>query len=600
MAATRTWMFIVPFLVSTAQSQNTVWFSNTEDPVQIGSSCLVLEDSGNHLRFSDLVSPDIFRQFRPTGHDIPNFGFTSSTIWILGRIGNRGDNASHLVLEVGYPLIDFLRVYVQNSDGSVLIQEGGTSILQGPGLKNRNPVFRLSVAPRDSVTILLQVLSSGAMVVPLTLHHEDRFLQKINDENLILGMYYGILLVLLTYNLILFFSFRDVVYLCYTVLVFCFGLSQFTFDGFLHLYLPGVHPWVGQHIFPFAFAVNIVVAQVLTQRLLATNANAPSYDKVMNLMKAAGILAMLVIPVLPLRFLYPTVSVLTIIAVLVLLPPGILRWRQGYQPAKPFTVAIAALSVAVLVRMFRNLGILSDISLGVHPVHFGTLLDALLLSVSLSDRVNLRKIENELGKVELRDRLARDLHDDLASTLGSISLFATSLSSKLKRAPREVRELIDRIGAMASDSVDTISDIVWSVSPERDTMSQLLTRMQDFASQLCTAHGIQYELIMSPGPVELWLNPEVRRNLYLVFKEAIHNAVRHSGARKITVEAGITGATFKLQVRDNGRGFRTARRPGRGHGVRSMEKRALSIGANFKLETSPGSGTSVVLSKKMT
>lgn len=601
MAATRKWMFCIPFLLCTAQSQNPVWVDNTGEPVHIGSSCLVLEDSGNYLRFPELLSPSTLAQFRPSGHDIPNFGFTNSTIWILTKVANGGDRELHLILETGYPLLDFIRVYVRNSDGSVLMQEGGTSIMRdASALKSRNPVFRLALAGNDSVTIGLQILSSGAIVVPLTLHHENSFLQNVNDENLILGMYYGILLVLLVYNLILFFSFRDIVYLCYTLLVFCFGLSQFTFDGFMLLYFPSAHPWIVQHIFPFAFAANIIVAQVLTQRLLATSTNAPSYDKIMNLVKRTGILMILLIPILPLWLLYPAVSVMTIIAVLVLLPPAILRWRQGYQPAKPFTLAIAALSVAVLVRMFRNLGILTDISLTVHPVHSGTLLDALLLSVSLSDRVNLRKIENELGKAELRDRLARDLHDDLASTLGSISLFATSLRAKLKHPSQDVRQLIERIATMAGDSVDAIGDIVWSVSPEGDTMSQLLIRMRDYASQLCTANGIQYQITMQPGAIEIWLSPEVRRNMYLVFKEATHNAVRHSGAKKVTVEAGMSGVMFELRVQDNGRGFRMEGRPGRGHGLRSMEKRARSIGAQFSLETSPRVGTSVCLSKKMT
>jgi len=228
------------------------------------------------------------------------------------------------------------------------------------------------------------------------------------------------------------------------------------------------------------------------------------------------------------------------------------------------------------------------------------MLDAVLLSFALRDRVNLRRIENEAQKWELRDRLARDLHDDLATTLGSIPLFATSLRTTIKKPSRKAIFFLDRISSLAQDSVDAIGDIVWSVSPERDTLNHLLIRMRDLASQLCTANGIQYKLNLRPGEAEIWLYPEIRRNIYLIFKEALHNAVRHSEARQLTIEASLKGSLFELCVSDNGRGFRADQKSERGHGLRSMEKRARAINARFLLESSPGSGTRLRISRKMT
>lgn len=587
-------------VTQTTQSQQTIWVDEGIEAIQIGSSCFVYEDSAGDLIIDEMMLQHRIDRFQSNDHLIPNFGFSSSTFWFLFSVGNKRSEPSTLVLEIGNPLLDLIRVFVRDAKGKVFVQQAGLTTHTDANVKGRNPVFPIGLTSQESVAVLVQVKSSSAVVVPLMIFKEDDYVRRVNDENLILGMYYGILLLLFVYNLILFFSFRDIVYLCYTVMVLCFGLSQFTFDGFLTHYIPGIPTWCVQHIFPLAYASNIIVAQILTQRLLGTKTNAPEFHAVMNFMKVAGLVALLLILALPIYISYPAVSVLTIVAILALLPPAILRWRQGYQPARPFTLAIAALSVAMLVRMFRNVGILTDITLTIHPVHFGTLLDALFLSVALSDRVNLRKIEHELGRTELRDRLATDLHDDLASTLGSISLFATSLRARLKSPSREVRQLIDRIGRLAGDAVDAIGDIVWSVSPERDTLGQLLIRMRDLTAQLCTANGIHYDFQIKEGLVEVWLDPEVRRNLYLVFKEAIHNAVRHSGATTVTVRVGITKGVFGLYLKDDGKGFRPGEKMQRGHGLRNMTKRAEAIGARFKLESTPSVGTSILVSRRMT
>ncbi|HLF19566.1 MAG TPA: ATP-binding protein, partial [Bacteroidota bacterium] len=214
--------------------------------------------------------------------------------------------------------------------------------------------------------------------------------------------------------------------------------------------------------------------------------------------------------------------------------------------------------------------------------------------------VNLRKIEQEAEKVKLRDRLARDLHDDLASTLGSISLFATSLKNVLKRPPRETSQLVNKIGSLSVEAVDAIGDIVWSVSPEKDTLNNLLVHMRDLASQVCTVSKIPYDVHMRTNTDDVWLSPDVRRNVYLIFKEALNNVVKHSRATSLTVRAGMTGNVLRMNIEDNGRGFRYGGEMERGHGLRNMEKRAKEIKGQLRIESSPGKGTRIAFTKRMT
>lgn len=583
--------------ISIASSQTFFQIPHQEQVVRLGEFCLVAEDPDRILTPERVFSPQFLPRFQRSTHKILNFGFTTSTYWMRLDLWNTSDETS-FVIGVNNPLLDEIEFFVRDPRGKIHTFHAGLEIQNSRG-SSRTPAVDVNIGRNDSVTVLCRARSSTALVIPLTLWVEEGFRQNSRDEILILGMYYGILFVLIAYNILLFFSMKEVIYLEYSGLIFCYALSQFTFDGFLSLYVPGLPSWLLGHIFPVTFALMIVIAHSLTQRLLGTKTHAPQHHRMMNGIIILGSFWVVMVVVLPLRISHPVTPVLTTAAVLLLLLPAFLRWKQGYQPARPFIVAIIALSIALLVRMFRHVGILTDIALTVHPVHVGSLVDAILLSISLSDRINLRKIEDEVGKIQLRDRLARDLHDDLASTLGSISLFASSLTAQLKRPTKEAKELLERISTLALDSVDAIGDIVWSVSPERDTLQQLLIRMKDFSSQICTANNIHYSLRMERGEEDLVLDPGVRRHLYLIFKEAVNNVVRHSEAVALTVEARLEGHSFELRIRDNGRGFQTGERRERGHGLRSMKKRAREIGATLRIESS-ARGTLVSLSRRMT
>ncbi len=205
--------------------------------------------------------------------------------------------------------------------------------------------------------------------------------------------------------------------------------------------------------------------------------------------------------------------------------------------------------------------------------------------------------EHETDKWRLRDRLARDLHDDLASTLGSVSLYASSLRASLRRSRGSVRALAEKIGTLSLEAVETIGDIVWSVSPQRDRLNELLVHIREYAAQVCTVSGIRYTLDITMSEKNPWMEPMVRKNLYLIVKEGLTNVVAHAKAQNVSIGAGLKGTVFQLTIRDDGGGFDPKSTRERGHGLRSMERRAREIGARLKVESSKGHGTLIELSK---
>ena len=189
----------------------------------------------------------------------------------------------------------------------------------------------------------------------------------------------------------------------------------------------------------------------------------------------------------------------------------------------------------------------------------------------------------------LRMRIASDLHDEIGSELTQISIASELL--KRKSDDPEARRMLDKVGATAGRAIEAMSDIVWYLDPKRDRVTNLVERIQRMAADLLHAQSISFETRLEPLNAKIQLPPEVKRHLYLLVKEGIHNAVRHSACRTIVLTIRQMDHRLTVMVDDDGRGIP----PGtaEGNGLRNMKRRASELGGD--LTVGPGSpGTSIL------
>jgi signal transduction histidine kinase len=220
-----------------------------------------------------------------------------------------------------------------------------------------------------------------------------------------------------------------------------------------------------------------------------------------------------------------------------------------------------------------------------------------IIAAHMAQVVENAHLDEEKRSMQLQ--IARDLHDDVASSLSSIALYAESLKRQLGDVSRQALEIIEKMSALSLEAVDTMGDIVWSIAPEHDTLNDLLFRMKTHALELCSAKGIRHRITIPEIVTGLSLPAEIRRSIFLIFKEALNNVVNHSQAQCVSVEVELRDGTFEMTIKDDGVGFST-QGLSRGHGLRNMEKRAQEIHAKYFLVSKQGKGTEVRLSKKMT
>ena len=213
-----------------------------------------------------------------------------------------------------------------------------------------------------------------------------------------------------------------------------------------------------------------------------------------------------------------------------------------------------------------------------------------------------RTREERLRELErVRTRIAADLHDDIGSSLTKIVILSDVAQQSYSGDGVE-NESLNAISEISNELVETMSDIVWAINPEKDQMSELSHRMRRFASDMFTARNIKFHF-RTQFDDDLRLGANMRREVFLIFKESVNNVVRHSHCTDAVAQFCIEGDRLVLQVKDNGDGFEQATvdsvngvMVGVGNGLSSMRQRARELGGEFKITTAQGQGTTVWLS----
>ena len=198
----------------------------------------------------------------------------------------------------------------------------------------------------------------------------------------------------------------------------------------------------------------------------------------------------------------------------------------------------------------------------------------------------------ELERV--RTRIATDLHDDIGSNLSRIAILSEVVSQQVDKDNLQAIEPLSTIAATSRELVDSMSDIVWAINPNKDHLSDLTQRMRRFASDIFTARNLEFSFRAPGAEAYTKLGADVRRQVFLIFKESVNNLVRHSGCTKVDIELQIEGGWLELTLKDDGRGFDLSR-AGDGHGLKSMTARAKSLGGQLNIISSDAEGTIVTL-----
>src|SRR6185436_14257262 len=201
---------------------------------------------------------------------------------------------------------------------------------------------------------------------------------------------------------------------------------------------------------------------------------------------------------------------------------------------------------------------------------------------------------NRILAVEMvRRRVARDLHDDMGSTLSTINILSEMAKMKIRNDVEKTSEYIGKISDNSSRMMEAIDDIVWSINPMNDSMQKITARMREFATSVLEAKDIDLDFKVEDEVSHLTLDMEARRDFFLIFKEAVNNVAKYSNCRNASIYVGVRQKRLLLDIRDNGVGFDVNN--DNGNGLINMKKRADSLKGKIVITSLPGAGSQVSL-----
>jgi ligand-binding sensor domain-containing protein/two-component sensor histidine kinase len=208
------------------------------------------------------------------------------------------------------------------------------------------------------------------------------------------------------------------------------------------------------------------------------------------------------------------------------------------------------------------------------------------------------RVKNQLEIEKLKLKIASDLHDNIGAGLTEISILSEVAERSEGHSSSIVKKDLQKISETARQLVDSMSDIVWVVNPQRDSLHDLIVKLKDSYNEFFSSIGISFQVNNVEKSDDIKLPMDYKQNLLLMFKEAINNAIKHSGCKKLVLEASYKNDIIEIILKDDGTGFEI-NKVKFGNGIKNMENRANKIKGKLSCKSEVGVGTTVSFSGKL-
>jgi signal transduction histidine kinase len=384
-------LVIVLSLGAKASLGDTIVF-NSKNSLSISNDVHVYRDKGTKLGFKDVSKLTFLNNFSAPGFNVPTYNSNNVAYWVRFNIKNNTQEDIALMLD--YPMLDTVKYFGINKDGVVdSFYSGCAYPFNQRQIDNNRIIFELKP---DIVTVYLRVRSSYNLQLPLTLYSIDNLNSSIGKENFFQGIYFGFVILIVVYTLLIFISWRDSIYIYYLLHVLITGLIMAHISGytFQHLWpsFPELNNWE-----PTLFGLS-AISLFFSMRFLETKKNTPHLHKWYWLTIGLTLLSF------PLNlfgqdyYAIQLVQIANIGGSVLMLITGLLLLRRGFRPARHFTFAWSFLLIGIIITLVQRLGFLPYKWYYTNAWQIGSAFDITFLSIAVADRIALLREEAELSQ----------------------------------------------------------------------------------------------------------------------------------------------------------------------------------------------------------
>ena len=583
-------------------AQRKIIIQNPNEAEIIGRQIEVFEDKTSSLTFEEVHKrSDIDARFTQSIQPNPNFGVTNSVIW--ARFSMQNKSSQKLYLEVSEPVIDSIDIYRIDLNGRVTHKKSGVYVpIKKRDFQTNFYLFDLNLSSEQTCTYYIRFQNSLPLLFPLRVAPLKVYFEDNHPKDLLQGLYFGIMIVMAIFNFFIYWTNRNREYLYYVIYVLSFVCFFAYNKGVGHEFIWYKALWFN-HLTPIFISSGVTFGMLFANSFLEADRYFPFSQKIAKVL--IGLLTICLMAYW-LGAGSTSIALLNFVAfftVIYVLMVSTYIWLRGSQTALFFLIAWSVFLVSALIFIMQLSNILPSDNFTRNALQIGSALEVVLLSFALAYRINTDRKEKEKYQAEvirqlqandqMRNRIARDLHDDIGSTLSSIGILSQVVENQMGDNSESVKDMVRKIGESSQKVQRSLSDIVWTTKQTEDNFDNVLVKMKEFTSEVLEAKDIFYNFNIDSMP-DVKLTPSRQYNFYLIYKEAVNNIVKYSNADEVNIDIVRQNGSLTLNIIDNGIGF-DEKKVKLGNGLANMRKRADSLDGEISIISKEKEGTRVSL-----
>ncbi len=436
------------------------------------ASALVLEDPERALTIDQVSSPSYATHFRTGVAKGFNYGYTTAGYWVRLRLQATTPSSAMWLLKVQNSALGKAVLYTSSSgDDSAPFHVQKASLafpFEDRLVKHRLPVFELRLTPEETRTYYLYFAGDGPVHFPLEILSERKFDKNDHLEQLLQGIYFGLLIVMIFYNLFLYVSIKDPSYLYYLLYVASFGILQASMNGIAYEYLWPTPSWWADHCVPIFIATTIGFGSLFCLSFLSLKRNTPSFYRVFVALTGASVVLLLFTVLISQYITIVTATLLGLAFAVLVMAAAIVCLVRQYRPALFLLIAWSVLLLGIVLFALSNLGVLPGNFITNYGIQIGSALDVVLLSLALADRINIlqqerMRVEGEKVQAEqskkLKEEFLASVSHEIRTPMNAIIGFArllekAGLEGQNLDYARHIRISADNLLVIVNDVLD--------------------------------------------------------------------------------------------------------------------------------------------------
>ena len=569
-------------------------------------------DSSKSIQMNDVIDGKYDAYWVEAENPYITFGKAPSDWWMKFSLYNPTNRPSTVIISFNRRNFDALELWRKDSTQASLVGKVGV-IHHDPDVYFLSNGYFLVVTLKPGRNDFVSKCSNkvGNLYIVTTVFSMSEYSLYNRENVLIFGTFMGLVILSIFFSLLFWFIYRNNVYFLYIIYVGSIYLREaYNFAFFITLdssalrhcisfIIVGSFGWFLRY-FVRLWEINKVTDTIVKYYLVLVLSMAPVYILLVYLEQYFWVKYLLYVEVLSNLFWIVFIVFFTF-----------QHFRSNLR-ARIIIIAYAPLAIAFFLNLMRNLNLIPNFMILQYAIMIGFMVEMLVFIIAFIswyrflelERIELKlKLKSEQQKrvyavqsaeEKIREQIARDLHDDIAASMSGIRILSKVASEKHGKDHPMASSLLMQIGSSAQQTIENISDMIWTLRPHSNYMNDLADRMREYANKNLEKSNIDYQIHiprdLSPAP----LNVEMRRNIYLIYKEALNNVIKHSDARTLEISLIADERKVTMMVADDGHGFnQNDSSKGIGTGLVTMQKLSQDIGAVLTTETKKGGGTKI-------